>query len=481
MNLSKIAVAAAVLGLCAGTAWAQLSERPKLPFEDQPGPERLGTNSFGGLRPVPGIHSEQPMTPDIDDLLPNLPQRYYLTIRYYAVNPWFINPYTGNKLQPHEILRSVQTTNPDWPGRNMPLEDLLKEDSSTGEPLVEISGLMDDNGNEMVIDENNEEAMQDWLDDQMAEAENADDARRAAEASQIELSIPDIKAKPIWHAPFYGLYCLKIRICIPVFASTPRKSVYQYWVRWPYKRFQPWCWSRWWWYRWNTVNNVTRIYPWRPLCIPRAVWHRVGPNWVWNVTNVNTYRRWCLYGLRYYFTPFANRFQALPRIAGLNSALSPVGGWIRPWPYPRVRYWPFRSYCTRWYWFRCIPWLTYRYSPPVIQAAFAVPKPQFGAGFADLPDEVQAQLDDMNKPVFPPGPPNVDPNSGYDHGDADERFAQFFDTDVLCTARPQESPLGDNDGNGFVTRSDVPRNILLERLEDTNQDTEDTDGSTNPQ
>lgn len=469
MKFRQVAIIAAVVALClsGGVAQAQDVERPLLPYEVQPGPERLGTNSFGALTPTPGAHSEQLPAPDLDLVqVPSGPRRYYVTIRYYSCNPWFIHPYTGVRLTAAQLVRSVQTTNPDWPGRGMPIEELLKPDPETGEPLVQVEGLIDPaSGEEMVIDENNPMAMQEWEDEQTAEQENVEEARRVAQVPG--LVFPEIKPSPIWHSPVYGLYCLKVRICIPIFTHTPG-SVWQYWVRFPYFH-QPYCWSRWWWHRWRLINGVWRIYPWRPLCVPLGGWLRVGPNWIWQVTNVNAWRYWCVYGLRYYFTPF--RVSPLPKIALLNDAvpLPSSAKWLRVWPYPRVRYWPFRPYCTRWYWFRCVPWFTYRYFPPVIQAAFAIPNAANGSGFAPAPD------DDPAKPSFPLDPPKV-ADAKFDQGRGDSFFDITFDIAGLCTVRPLESRLGDEDGDGMTTRADVPRNVQTERFDDPNPDTEDDDG-----
>ena len=202
-----------------------------------------------------------------------------------------------------------------------------------------------------------------------------------------------------------------------------------------------------------------------------------------NITNWNRYRHWCLYGFRYYCTFFGTppfQLNRLPRIANLNFDLNPDlkvnTPWLRPWPYPLVRYWPYRPYCTRWFWFRPIPWFRYRYFPPVVNFAIARPNAELGGGFLPPPD------DNPNDPRFPMVPPtrggdgklvNQSLVAGKFVGAGTAKFDSFFDIDVECRGRASIVRQGDYDRNGSTTRADFPRNILQLRALDPTQDSDD--------
>jgi hypothetical protein len=194
------------------------------------------------------------------------------------------------------------------------------------------------------------------------------------------------------------------------------------------------------------------------------------------MTNVNRYREWCLYGVRYYFTsygvpPFA--LNSLPKIHRLDFDLTPnlqtTTDWLRPWPYPQLRYWPIRPYGARWFWFRPIPWLQYRYFPPVINFALAQPKDEFGGGFLPTPD------DDSTDPSFPILPPSKDSEGRFVHqgGTEPDSFFDIFDVAGECWWRAFEVQQGDRDGDGSTSRSDYPRALLQERAFDPSQDSLD--------
>lgn len=445
-----------LLGLgAAAVALAQTN--PGLPYEAGETRELYGLNSFGGALMAPGIHSEQlallPLEQDELQIRP-FPRRY-IVIRFYAIRPWLVHPYTGQQLALTNVFRSVGSDNPDWlemtKGRT--LAELLEPDSETGEPMVSI----EDGG---LVDESNEAEV-------MAFREEADAELRNAEAVGVNLGNP---ARNIIHAPYYGLYCIKIRICLPYleFNRANAGTVWRYWVRLAYPFHQGWCWRSWWWYRlcWNGSQYV--LCPYRPFCIPHAFWTRVGPDWIWHVTNPNRFRYWCLYGLRYYFTPFGG---TLPLVGQLNLSLAPANGWLRYWPYPPVRYWPYRPYCTRWYWFRCLPWITYRYLPPVIQAAFAIPKPEFGAGFLPPGDGPEP---------FPLDPPTIGDDGRFQRS-GDSFFDITFDIAGVCTVRPVVLPLGDHDGDGRTRLQDFSRPVLEEQRHAAPIDLSDADFPEEPQ
>jgi len=443
-------IAQAFLGLLvAGAVVAQTN--PGLPYEGGETRELYGMNSFGAPTMVPGLDSEQLPLPALEpEELQVLPfPRRYIVIRFYAIRPWFIHPYTGLELKPTDIIRSIQSDNPDWMdmAKGRSLEELLNPPTGE-EPLVSI----EDGG---LVDETNDAEV-------AAFGEEGDVEVANAAAAGVELAAP---ARNIIHAPFYGLYCIKIRICLPylTYNLAHPNTVWRYWVRWAYPFHQGWCWRSWWWYRWCSSGTQFVLCPYRPFCIPHAFWTRVGPDWIWHVTNPNRFRYWCLYGLRYYFTPFGG---ALPLVNQLNLGLLPPNGWLTYWPYPPVRYWPYGPYCTRWYWYRCLPWFTYRYLPPVIQAAFAIPKPQFGAGFRPPGDDDQP---------FPLDPPTIGDDGTFARS-GNSFFDVFFDVAGVSTVRPLVKPLGDHDGDGRTRIQDSARPILEEQRHPTPIDLSDTDG-----
>jgi|GEM_PF-4482300 len=154
-----------------------------------------------------------------------------------------------------------------------------------------------------------------------------------------------------------------------------------------------WCpWGpTWWpglrWTRWGTAWGLTVYHPycyaWNPLYIPRP---------------------FCLYGLRYYYTPIGNVRQPAqdpnhPNAVPLQNNLNLAALASRPWfiydsvtigglPLrPPFYYWPFTPYCSRWYWYRCLPFNLYRYNPPVVQFAIwqnPLPTP-VNNNFPDMP------------------------------------------------------------------------------------------------
>ena len=141
-------------------------------------------------------------------------------------------------------------------------------------------------------------------------------------------------------------------------------------------------------------------------------------------------------------------------------------GWLRPYPYPVVRYWPFRPYCTRWFWFRPIPWRNYRYLPPVLHTTIASANAENGGGFVGNvnPQQVAAPLD----------PPTIGADGRYT-----SRPDSFFDifTDLgECRYRAAEQQIGDNDGNGNTTPGDAPRAVSIDaRVNGPPIDTRDDD------
>jgi hypothetical protein len=344
------------------------------------------------------------------------------------------------------------------------LEELMQPQEG-GEPLVEVT----DGG---LVDESNEAEVEAFAAETAVESESA-------KALNVDLGDP---ATRIVHAPYYGLYCLKIRICIPIITRVPGQ-VYSYWVRWPYVVHQRWCWHSWWWYHWRFVGGVWRIWPYRPLCIPHVYWTRVGPDWIWNVSNPNRFRHWCLFAHRYYFTPFGSpgAITPLPYIRQLNLSLIPPSPWLHVWPYPLVRYWPFRPWCTRWYWYRCVPWFTYRYLPPVIQTSFAIPRSVRydpatglgGGGFIGAPD------DSETSPSFPMDPPKIDANDMFEDG-GESFFGRYFSIAGVGTERPLVKPLGDADGNGLTSSGDFARPTREEIVHSAPIDLSDTDAAPPP-
>ena len=442
---SPLLIAGAAFAL--GVALSQAQERPPLPFEVGETDARVGVNSFGAPQPVPEIQSHEVCTPDLEGIIadpPIGPRRFYVDIRYYGCRPWLIHPYTGLPIPRHELIRSIATNNPAWEemAGNMTMEELLQpRDELGGEAFVSI----EEGG---IVDETNPEAIREFEDMDRAERENA-------LAAGVTLA-PGVNN--ISYAPYYGLYCLKVRLCIPYRASLAGIA-YRYWLRWPYRLHQGSCWNTWWWSCWRNGWHGHAIYPCRPWLTPYTRWTRVGPDWVWHVSSVNRYRYWCLYGLRYYCTRFGTpvAHNPLPYVGQLGLHLQPAGAvtpWLRPWPYPYWRYWAYRPYCTRWYWFRPIPWFNYRYLPPVVQCAFAVPKS--GGGFTPGP----VPTDDNN--VFPVEPPRVAAVGFEQEAPAGSYFNDNFVIDQAITARPLVRPLGDHNFDGLNTNEDSPRNIRIE-------------------
>ncbi len=440
--------------------------RPEFPAEAGDDTEIFGATSFGMNGGLPEVHDENLGLPpfDINDLVlpPDRPgpKRLYITIYYYGIRPWLVNPYTGKRLHPTDLIREIQTDNPAWQeiAKGKSLEELMEVDPTLGEPLVRV----EDGGLVHEFDSKGEPtaAAMEWQHEQEAELNNA----RLAQVPDLMLP----KVRPLPHAPFYGLYCIKVTVCVPIFETTLPRTFYRYWVKWRFRRHQRICWYRWWWHRWRFINGSYVIRPWRPLCVPRFVWHRSGPSWVCTVYNVNRWRYWCLYGLRYYFPQFSPVLvNPIPRIGQLSNPRLAVP-WRYIWPRPRLRYWPFRPYCTRWYWFRCVPWRTYRYFPPIFQAAVAIADDNNGAGFMP-PNEVDGPF-----PIDPPpdpGPemPPIDEKNGLIHVG-------------LCGVRSQIQQLGDNDGDGATTRSDRPRRIFsAERAVDNQDVMDDKDPATGAQ
>ncbi len=437
-----------------------------LPFQgpDGAGPERLGVNSFGAGRLLGGIHSDAiPLPDDADILIPPVgPRRIYLVARFYGCRPWFIHPYLGTTLTPQDLIAGIGSDNPEVTQvlAGQSLDDLMRPRAELGdEPVL----LIEDEG---LVAEDNPVAVNCFQQELNAELANA-------AALNVQLNPGGFS---VVRAPYYGLYCLKIRICIPYVSGTPRQA-WRYWLQPRFRIHQPACWGTFWCYRHFDIQGQLVIRPWYPLSVPWSAWLRVGPDWVCNITNWNSYRHWCLYGFRYYCTFFGTppfQLNSLPGIAQLrfdqNPDLNRSTPWLRPWPYPRVRYWPYRPYCTRWFWFRPIPWFQYRYFPPVVNFAIAKPNAENGGGFLPMPD------DNPNDPRFPVLPPTRGIDGLLANQDAPAQgapFDSFFDIDVECRGRASIVQEGDNDGNGVVTRGDFPRQHLIQRALDPSQDSLD--------
>lgn len=464
MKVMRISLIAPILLVffCSGAG----AQGPPLPFEvDGPQPEQLGQNSFGRPIALRAIHNESVPTPVLDPLLPpNLPQipRYYITIRYYACRPWFIHPYTGATLRPQDLFENIQTDNPDSDIGSSGLDGNLQVDPRLGEPRV----CVFDDG---LIDENNPDAVRDWQDEQEVEIENA---------ANVGVSL-NTAIRPIWHAPYYGLYCLRIRICVPLLGAAPG-NVFNYWVKWRYHAHQRYCWRTWWhrcWFNHPTLGWYIRA--WRPMCNPCVFWFRAGPDWIMNICSVNRYRHWCLYGFRYYCRLWTNAvFINHPSVIGdLRLGIQPLGaglttGWLRPWPYPPVRYWPFRPYCTRWFWFRPLPWVQYRWLPPLVNTGIAAPDAAHGAGFVEVAPTPEQQQINPNFPLDPPG--GLDGNGNFPNRAQPDSFFDIFLDLGECRYRAAEEQNGDHNSDGSVGNSDNPRpNRLTERgevLNDTRDD-----------
>lgn len=204
--------------------------------------------------------------------------------------------------------------------------------------------------------------------------------------------------------------------------------------------------------------SPTSVYcPWRPSWIPLLRWGRGGPIWCLTVTHPYGFawdpwykpRPFCLYGLRYYFTPHPT-LRSPPRIAfirNLTLAHQPppsVGPWVI-YPKPVVRYWPYSPYCGRWYWWRCTPFTNWRWTPPIVQFA----------------TWVDPNDDDLGpSPTFPDDPQPIEGTVG------------------VHSTRPHALPQGDVTGDLMVNQLDtIPFRATLNLI---SQDTEDTDLGTPP-
>ena len=196
----------------------------------------------------------------------------------------------------------------------------------------------------------------------------------------------------------------------------------------------------------------TAVYcPWRPSWIPLARWGRGGPIWCLTVTHPygykwdpwHTSRPFCLYGLRYYFTPIGSvRTPAqVPYIGSLSFNTIPVSPWLY-YPYrPTYKYWPYSPYCARWYWWQCTPFSVYRHLPPVVQyATYVNPDLTDPPITTDFPDD----------PIPIPG------------------------TTGVSTLRALVSQQGDLTGDGFENLSDL--SAFKQEQGTASQDTVDTDG-----
>lgn len=140
--------------------------------------------------------------------------------------------------------------------------------------------------------------------------------------------------------------------------------------------------------------------PWGPSWIPLLRWGRSGGLWCLTVTHPYGFawdpwyqpRPFCLYGLRYYFTPHP-ALRTPPRLAfirNLTLAHQPppaVGPWLI-YPKPAVRYWPYSPYCGRWYWWSCTPFTNWRWTPPIVQfATWVNPDPNDPGPGPTFPDD----------------------------------------------------------------------------------------------
>ena len=158
--------------------------------------------------------------------------------------------------------------------------------------------------------------------------------------------------------------------------------------------------------------------PYGPAWWPVTRWTRWGTTWGLTITHPYCYRwnpfyiprDFCLYGLRYYYTPIGNvRMPLIPpqnnpgafmpgaipannnmnllALAGQQwfsyNSVS-IGGFVQR---PLYYYWPFTPYCQRWYWFRCAPFSLYRYNPPIVHfATWINPTPTpVNTNFPDMP------------------------------------------------------------------------------------------------
>jgi hypothetical protein len=195
--------------------------------------------------------------------------------------------------------------------------------------------------------------------------------------------------------------------------------------------------------------------PWRPSWIPLLRWGRTGPVWCLTVTHPYGYgwdpwyrqRPFCIYGLRYFFTPIGNI--RTPASMPYIGALSYNGMLSAPWqihPGPLYGYWPYSPYCARWYWWICTPFSTYRHLPPIVQfATWVNPDPN----------------DQAPGPTFPPQPqPGLPGTVG------------------ISTMRAFVSQQGDINGDGFENLADL--SAFRQEQGTSSQDTVDTDGVVGP-
>jgi hypothetical protein len=198
-------------------------------------------------------------------------------------------------------------------------------------------------------------------------------------------------------------------------------------------------------------SSVAVYCPWRPTWIPLLRWTRGGPVWGLTVTHPYCYpwdpwyrpRPFCLYGLRYYFTPIGSIRQPapVPYIAQLPTSRSTAVQWIRH-PKPIYKYWPYTGYCARWYWWRCTPFGIYRHLPPVVQFATWV------------------NPDINDPPVLQDFP--------------DDPVPEYEGTVGICTLRALVSQQGDLTGDGFENLADL--SAFKQEQGTSSQDTVDTDG-----
>jgi hypothetical protein len=177
----------------------------------------------------------------------------------YGCRPWLIHPYTGKQLHPRDLIAVVGSDNPELATilQGQSLDQLLEpRDDLGGEPVL----VVEDKG---LVVEDNPTTAQSWQDDQSAELANA-------EALGIPPSFRPDADDSVVHAPYYGLYCLEVRLCVPYVSATPGQA-WRYWIRPRFQVHQPACWGTWWWHRHFDVEGELEILPWYPLCVPWGV------------------------------------------------------------------------------------------------------------------------------------------------------------------------------------------------------------------
>lgn len=259
--------------------------------------------------------------------------------------------------------------------------------------------------------------------------------------------------------PAYGLYCLRVVICIPYYSPNfqplwVQGRLHQFFVRLSY--YCPgvcWC-EGWWWYR-SFQHPSTDPYgiAHSPSWAPWHRWDRGGP--FWNLTIIHPYcytwgspfyqpTPFCVYGLRSCFFTIGNPRQPGRVCGNKNLNQQFICNWVN-YPYPQpYRYWPYIPYCARWYWWRFPTTAAFqasRWLPPVAQYGVAVGAP---------PDFVYPQ-------PSPSAPFPIIP--------------QY--TCAVCTTRPVLLPQGDTDGDGVVGIPDQA-NFKAE-TGNANQDLADSD------